>query len=1063
VGDPQLRRRSPRPALCLAAGWLAALTLLSAGEARAKDPGESCRLTQLAAASKLYQTSLSCWAKAYRSPSFDPFACLVKPEAKFRKTYAAAANKAQKAGSHCGLQLRVDALLSLAAGDVDPLSAAIGGDVNLDDKVDRRLRAKLVLAAASFAGKAFAAELHYAKLADSARHSSELASARDKLNKAFASSTAAGMKHGVSYQGLAASDTGDALAAAAEFWARLTRADRGSFQLGGTIAAAESTFVDSDVNDTSTQPVFNGSFFAAQALPVPATVGGYVNRPGAGPQGNSHDVGDPFDTYRVSLRAGQVVTLVMGDDPSTADLDLCLYGPSVESGLCSEGTGSVEIVVAPQDGDYFIDVFPFETCQCGSTYTLSIGQTVPAAALRAPRTDVDFVPGELIVRLRDSSAAASPEAGIARPPKPKSQLPKELGLLPVAGDVSREMLVRLPTASAARAASFEALGAGAARAKLADSSLPPDALARRETVLALKALAKRPEVASVELNTIQRPAAVPSDPLYTLQWHYPLVHLPEAWEIETGSPSVVVAVVDTGVRLDHPDLVTKLVPGYDFISDSARARDGNGIDPDPNDPGDLGGGIGASSFHGTHVAGTIAAATNNGVGVAGIAWGSKVMPVRVLGQRGGTLYDVMQGVRYAAALPNDSGTVPAKPADIINLSLTGGGFSQSEQDLFDAVHDAGVIVVAAAGNSASSAPEFPASYANVFSVAAVDLNRNPAPYSNFGPKIDLAAPGGDTSVDRNADSWADGVLSTVADDSGSSVQFSYAFYQGTSMAAPHVSGIFALMRSVNAAITPDQIQSLLTAGDLTEDLLAPGRDDRTGWGLIDAHAAVIAAGAPAGTPGAALSVSPTGLNFGLAVGAIELTVSNTGSTPLSVTSIADDSGGWLSVTPVAVDGAGLGSYSVSVDRSGLATGSHAATITITSSAGIKHIPVVLRIGGPSASDAGYQYVLLIDAETLVPIDEIQVTAVNGEYTFAFENVPGGDYALIAGTDLDDDRSICDGGEACGSYPTLDLPEPLTLDHDISNADFTTGFQQSIRTGASSVSARFAPGVQRPGR
>ena len=135
----------------------------------------------------------------------------------------------------------------------------------------------------------------------------------------------------------------------------------------------------------------------------------------------------------------------------------------------------------------------------------------------------------------------------------------------------------------------------------------------------------------------------------------------------------------------------------------------------------------------------------------------------------------------------------------------------------------------------------------MISVAAVDLNRNPAPYSNFGDHVDVAAPGGDTSVDRNADGYADGILSTLADDSVSPLAFVYAFYQGTSMATPHVAGVLALMRSVNPTISPATVDALLAQGKLTEDLLAAGRDDQTGWGLIDARAAVVAAGAT--TPG----------------------------------------------------------------------------------------------------------------------------------------------------------------------------------------------------------------------
>src|SRR5262249_52552305 len=185
--------------------------------------------------------------------------------------------------------------------------------------------------------------------------------------------------------------------------------------------------------------------------------------------------------------AGQVVVLVLGDDPAVEDLDLCLYGSSIPSGLCSKGTGSIELVVAPTDDDYFVDVFPYAGCNCGGTYTLSIGPTVPPAAARAERTDVEFVPGELIVRLRDPSSVAAQSAarGLLARPEPAPGLPESLGLEKAAGDPSRELLVRLP-AGAARARTLTALGVGAQSQMLSAQGLPSDQLDRVQTLMALK-------------------------------------------------------------------------------------------------------------------------------------------------------------------------------------------------------------------------------------------------------------------------------------------------------------------------------------------------------------------------------------------------------------------------------------------------------------------------------------------------------------------------------------------------------------------------------------------------
>ncbi|NOX43968.1 MAG: S8 family serine peptidase, partial [Gammaproteobacteria bacterium] len=311
-----------------------------------------------------------------------------------------------------------------------------------------------------------------------------------------------------------------------------------------------------------------------------------------------------------------------------------------------------------------------------------------------------------------------------------------------------------------------------------------------DTLQVIKALRLRKDVLYAEPNYLRQAKQIPSDQFYNLQWHYPLINLPSAWDVSTGSSNVIVAVIDTGVLLQHPDLLGQFSAygGYDFILNDAISQDADpGIDVNPDDPGDSN--VGSSSFHGTHVAGTIAAATSfvaGGTGVAGIAPGVKIMPLRVLGNGGGTAYDILQAVRYAAGLSNDSGTLPPQKSDVINLSLGGGGFSQVEQDVYSLARNAGVIIVAASGNENSGVPSYPASYNGVISVGAVDINKQRAPYSNFGASVDVAAPGGDTSGDINGDGFVDGVLSTAADDSGGNIDFVFKFFQGTSMATPHM-------------------------------------------------------------------------------------------------------------------------------------------------------------------------------------------------------------------------------------------------------------------------------------
>ncbi|HXZ85614.1 MAG TPA: hypothetical protein VEI82_09005, partial [Myxococcota bacterium] len=399
--------RTARRAVVGGALWLALAAAASVAQA-GSDPGLSCRMRQLAAASRLYRATHACWAKAYQRLG-DPSSCLVKAEDQFRRAYASAAATAQKSGAHCGLRLDVDSLLSIAASDVDPSVGALTSDVNVASATDLRFRARLISAAGDLAERAFSAEIVFAKRGDDALRQQQLADAATKFHKTFTSGQSSALAHGILYDGPPADTVSGAVEGWAALWERITRANLGAFSLSGTIFAAESTFVDSDVNDTNVPPIDNGTLIEdAQPLPVPSTVGGYVNLPGVGPTGNSFDFGDKLDRYHAALKAGQVVLLSIGDPvgtlPLQADLDLCLWGPMPTSGspptpICSVGYGAYEIAVAPADGEYFIEVYPKKTCACSSTYTLSVGQTVPAAAMKIERTDVEFEPGELIVKL----------------------------------------------------------------------------------------------------------------------------------------------------------------------------------------------------------------------------------------------------------------------------------------------------------------------------------------------------------------------------------------------------------------------------------------------------------------------------------------------------------------------------------------------------------------------------------------------------------------------------------------------------------------------------------------
>ncbi|MFH7321320.1 S8 family serine peptidase [Desulfurivibrio sp. D14AmB] len=822
-----------------------------------------------------------------------------------------------------------------------------------------------------------------------------------------------------------------------------------TYTVTGTIIAAGGSVADWDVNDPYAPHVEgNDSCATAQPLPNPVTLGGYLNAPGEGAPGRSFEAGDLDDFYRVSLQAGQTVTLFIGGDPAEHDLDLYLFSAACADLVAfSEGYGATEAVTAPSAGDYVIQVAVYcDGNDCGTTasnYTLVVGQSAQAGVL-ADTLDAgaEFVPGEVIVRFADSHQPLGLAAA--------DQRIQALGLARKAGAPSRQMLLSLGEATGG-AAALAALGVnktpGQALARHG-RELSPELQARLETVAAVRALRARPEVATADLNYIRRALAVtPNDPFYSYQWHYPQINLPAAWEVSKGT-DVIVAVVDTGVLLAHPDFDGQLVAGYDFISDDANSGDDeSGIDDNPDDPGDRIMPDGRSSFHGTHVAGTVAARTNNSVGVAGVAGGAKIMPLRVLGRFGGSSYDIQQAIRYAAGLANDSETVPSQPADIINLSLGGGGASTSEQEVYTLVRDQGVIIVAAAGNENSSTPSYPASYDGVISVSAVDINKQRAPYSNFGSKIDVAAPGGDLSRDLNGDGYGDGVLSTAGDDGSGTIKMGYNFQQGTSMAAPHVAGVLALMKAVNSDLTPNEVDVLLAEGALTEDLGAPGRDDLYGWGLIDALQAVQAApqsDTPADTP-AVLLANPTSLNFATSETSLNLQLRNGGTAALTGVAVTD-SASWLEVTASSVDGEGLGTYTVTVNRDTLAEGSHSATITATSSANSVTIPVIMQVPEPQVdlnANTGFQWIVLVDPATLETVKTASADNKAGVYNFEFSGVPAGNYLIFAGSDANNDDIICDAGESCGSWPTLSAPVEVAVSGNVSGVNFVSSYGFNI--------------------
>ena len=821
--------------------------------------------------------------------------------------------------------------------------------------------------------------------------------------------------------------------------------------LSGNITIAPGSFVDGDVNDPNAAYQSNDILSEAQAIPNPTILGGYVNVAGAGLTGRSFQAGDSDDYYIVQLFSNQSISITVADyNLPTAQpnrIALFLLGQNGEVILHTTGDRQTDFLNINTDGIYYLRVFALSGA---SNYTLTIGLSAQqqGGSNSTLKVDQDFVPGDVIVEYKqDNPTSTRQVTGI----QSAATIARSLGLAYKSGDIKRNMLMKLES-GAGQGNTLSVLGV-----QRINQASNAKAQLKLDTIEVVKALRKRPDIVSARLNYIRQAFRVPNDEYYNYQWHYPQINLPQAWDITTGNSDVVVAVIDTGVLLDHPDLQGQLVPGYDFISDPGNAADGDGIDNNPNDDGDDPNGN--SSFHGTHVSGTIAAASNTNVGVSGVAWGAKVMPLRALGRLGGTDYDIEQAVRFAAQLPNDSGTVPNQKADVINLSLGGPTNSTIAPEAYRLAREAGVVIVAASGNEASSGINYPASLDGVVSVSATNINNTLAPYSNFGSTIDIAAPGGDFS-DVNGDGFADGILSTAASDANGMLQFGYAFFQGTSMAAPHIAGIVALMKSANNSLTPDEFDQLLANGDITEDLGDTGRDNQFGYGLVDAYKAVTAAGNLVNTPieprSPLAEAQPAALNFGATGVSMELNISNAGDGEIEVIQIGNDSNGWLSVTEVSVDNNGVGRYIVQVDRQALpqVTQAYSTTITITTSVNTVSVPVLMQVYVENFVDnAGFHYALLRDSTTQEILQKVEALLVGSQYQFTFSSVSPGTYTISAGTDTDNDGVLCEIAEACGVYIMPTFIEPIVVGNESGNRNginFETSFDNVINVGSTEL-------------
>ncbi|MEF2526607.1 MULTISPECIES: S8 family peptidase [Streptomyces] len=509
-----------------------------------------------------------------------------------------------------------------------------------------------------------------------------------------------------------------------------------------------------------------------------------------------------------------------------------------------------------------------------------------------------------------------------------------------------------------KAAFDRRLGTGAALVSLGGATAPKDAADL------MAQFRSDPDVAYVEPDTRAYAMAAPNDTEYAKQWDLfePTagMNVPAAWDKATGT-GVTVAVLDTGY-VAHSDLAANIVAGYDFISSSTAARDGNGRDSNPADQGDwnaagecgTGSKASDSSWHGTHVAGTIGAAANNAKGIAGIAYNAKIQPVRVLGKCGGATSDIVDAITWASGGTVAGVPANANPAKVINMSLGGSGTcSTSYQNAINAAVARGTTVVVAAGNSNADAAGFtPASCSNVITVAASNRAGDRSYYSNYGAVIDVAAPGGETrratDTPGTVTTPENAILSTLNTGLTTPGSENYKPYQGTSMAAPHVAGLAALMVAAKPALTPAQIEAAIKTNTRP---LAGTCTGGCGTGLADAAATLNAVTSTTPAPGLENTTN------------VNIFDNATVESPITVTGVAGNAPatlkvgvdikhtyiGDLKVDLVAPDG----SVYTLHNRAGGSADNINQTYTVNASSEVANGTWKLRINDNAGGDTGY--------------------------------------------------------------------------------------------------------------
>lgn len=593
------------------------------------------------------------------------------------------------------------------------------------------------------------------------------------------------------------------------------------------------------------------------------------------------------------------------------------------------------------------------------------------------------------------------------------------------------------------------------------------------TSLAVDALAKvrAPGVKTVARNLKKWGFRTPNDELYGYQWHFDAIHMNAAWDISAGNPNVIIAVVDSGLVQAHPDInariardpINNTLVGADLISDSGLDADEiPGRDTNPEDPGDHAFGA-ESSWHGTHTAGIIAAETDNGgEGVAGITWLGQLVPVRVLGEGlSGYDDDIIDGLLWAIGDPDVQG-VPrnVKPAHVVNLSL-GGPSQAGSQEIWDDIISSILndtdnrypqmpLLVAAAGNSDEDAANItPANCAGMITVGAINISGVRADYSNWGTTIDIMAPGGQAGTDLNSDGQDDAILSLAG--------MEYDLREGTSMAAPQVSGVVALMLSTNDTLTQAQVESVLKAAADPRGVCSEG----CGAGWLDALSALLLSGGEIQlTP--LLVADSTSQFFPPGIQTRQISVVNLGNAPFAFHTLIEgaqadlfDVSPGVGAVDVATAPGGRVALTVSLARGGFEAGS--ANLVIVGEGDAAGQEAVVNLGFNDDQGRNPRQIQSIQVTAYREGDggELErvasATALRGDgFTYQIEGLPAGAYQVFAVGDDNQDGLYDAQRESSGAYPDTEEPQWVELGDDerVEDIDFSIlgGFIPEVEGG-----------------